>query len=104
MLLTDTSKVIPSNQKTKNKKEEVGQYFPGFIAFVDVTEQYIPRPKNRLRRRIYYSGKKKKHTEKNLYTANQMGLIIYKSKHRQIGKNHDYNIYKKNHLDVPQRM
>jgi hypothetical protein len=83
-------------------KEEVEQYFPGFIAFVDVTEQYIPRPKNRLRRRIYYSGKKKKHTVKNLYTANQMGLIIYKSKRRQIGKNHDYNIYKKNHLDVPE--
>src|SRR4051794_17008216 len=85
-------------------KEEVEQYFPRFIAFVDVTEQYIPRPKNRLRRRIYYSGKKKKHTAvKNLYTSNKMGLIIYKSKRRQIGKNHDYNIYyKKNHLDVPE--
>jgi DDE superfamily endonuclease/Helix-turn-helix of DDE superfamily endonuclease len=83
-------------------KEEVEQYFPGFLAFVDVTEQPIPRPENRLRRRIYYSGKKKKHTVKNLYTANQMGLIIYKSKRRQIGKNHDYNIYKKNHLDIPE--
>ena len=31
-----------------------------------------------------------------------MGLIIYKSKRRQIGNNHDYNIYKKNHLDVPE--
>ena len=82
-------------------KEEVEQYFPRFIAFVDVMEQYIPRPKNRSRRRIYYSGKKKKHIVKNLYTANQMGLIIYKSKRRQIGKNHDYNIYMKNHLDVP---
>jgi DDE superfamily endonuclease/Helix-turn-helix of DDE superfamily endonuclease len=83
-------------------KEEVEQYFPGFLAFVAVTEQPIPRPENRLRRRIYYSGKKKKHTVKNLYTANQMGLIIYKSKRRQIGKNHDYNIYKKNHLDIPE--
>ena len=81
-------------------KEEVEQYFPGFLAFVDVTEQAIPRPENRLRRRIYYSGKKKKHTVKNLYTTNQKGLIIYKTKRRQIGKNHDYNIYKKNHLDV----
>ena len=68
LLLTNTSKVIQSNQKTENKKEEVEQYFPGFIAFVDVTEQYIPRPKNRLRRRIYYLGKKKKHTVKNPYT------------------------------------
>ena len=48
------------------------------------------------------SGKKKKHTVKNIYTANQMGLIIYKSKRRHIGNNHDYNIYKKNHLDVPE--
>ena len=31
-----------------------------------------------------------------------MGLIIYKSKRRHIGNNHDYNIYKKNHLDVPE--
>ena len=43
-------------------KEEVEQYFPGFLAFVDITEQPIPRPENKLRRRIYYSGKKKKHT------------------------------------------
>jgi DDE superfamily endonuclease len=83
-------------------KEEVEQYFPGFLAFVDVTEQPIPRPENKLRRRIYYSGKKNKHTVKNLYTVNQKGLIIYKTKRRQIGKNHDYNIYKKNHIDVPE--
>ena len=31
-----------------------------------------------------------------------MGLIIYKSKRRHIGKNHDYNIYKKNHLEAPE--
>ncbi|MDN5867560.1 MAG: transposase family protein [Candidatus Nitrosocosmicus sp.] len=72
------------------------------MAFVDCTaEQEIPRPKNRLRRRLYYSGKKKKHTVKNLYTANQKGLPIYKSKHRQIGKINDYNIYKKSHPDIP---
>ena len=78
-------------------KEEVEQYFPGFIAFVDVTEQSIPRPKNRLRRRVYYSGNRKKRTVKNLYTVNENSIIIYKSKHKQIGKKHDYNIYKKNY-------
>ena len=82
-------------------KEEVEQYFPGFIAFVDVTEQPIPRPENRLRRRVYYSGKRKKHTVKNLYTVNEDSIIIYKSKHKQIGKKHDYNIYKKNHPKLP---
>jgi hypothetical protein len=73
-----------TSRRLKIKEEEVERYFPGFLAFVDVTEQPIPRPENRLRRRIYYSSKKKKHTVKNLYTANQRGLlIIYKSKHRQ---------------------
>ncbi|MDN5846143.1 MAG: transposase family protein, partial [Candidatus Nitrosocosmicus sp.] len=85
--------------------EEVEQYFPGFIAITDCSEQQIPRPKNRKDRKLYYSGKKKKHTVKNLYTANQKGLIVYKTKHRQKGKKHDYNVYKNNRpklpLDVP---
>ena len=98
---------LPIPQKlynvTKRLKsiEEVEQYFPGFIAFIDCTEQPIPRPKNRLRRRLYYSGKRKKHTVKNLYTANQKELIIYKTKHRQTGRKHDYNVYKKNHPELP---
>ena len=87
--------------KRLKTKEEVEEYFPGFLAFVDCTEQQIPRPKDRLRRRLYYSGKKKKHTVKNLYAVNQKELIIYKSKHKQIGKKHDYKIYKKNHPELP---
>lgn len=87
--------------KRLKSKEEVEQYFPGFMAFVDCSEQQIPRPKDKIRRRLYYSGKKKKHTIKNMYTVNQMGLIIYKSKHRQIGKKHDYKIYKNDHPDIP---
>jgi hypothetical protein len=51
---------------------------------------------------MYYSGKKKKHTVKNLYTSNQKGLIVYKTGHNQMGKRHDYRIYKKNHPDLPE--
>jgi hypothetical protein len=87
--------------KRLKTKEEIGKYFPGFMAFTDCTEQPIPRPKNNRRRRLYYSGKKKKHTVKNLYTANQKGLIVYKTKHKQRGKRHDYRIYEKNHPDLP---
>jgi len=87
--------------KRLKTKEEVEEYFPGFMAFTDCTEQPIPRPKNRLRRRLYYSGKRKKHTVKNLYTSNQKGLLIYKTKRRQRGRRHDYRIYKKNHPDLP---
>jgi hypothetical protein len=63
---------LPIPQKLYNvikrlkTKEEIEQYFPGFLAFTDCTEQPIPRPKNRLRRRrrLYYSGNKKKHTHR----------------------------------------
>lgn len=99
---------LPIPQKLYNvakrlkTKEEIEQYFPGFLSFVDCTEQPIPRPKNRLRRRLYYSGKRKKHTVKNLYAANQNGLIVYKSKHRQRGRKHDYKVYKDNHPELPE--
>ena len=88
--------------KRLKTKEEVEQYFPGFMAFTDCSEQPIPRPKNLIRRKMYYSGKKKKHTVKNLYTSNQKGLIVYKTGHNQMGKRHDYRIYKKNHPDLPE--
>jgi hypothetical protein len=87
--------------KRLNTKEEVEKYFPGFMAFIDCSEQELPRPKDQLRRKLYYSGKKKKHTVKNLYAVNQKGLIIYKSKNKQIGKRHDYKIYKDNYPKLP---
>lgn len=87
--------------KRLKTREEVEEYFPGFMAFTDCTEQPIPRPKNKRRKRMYYSGKKKKHSVKNLYTANQYGLIVYKTKHKQRGRRHDYRIYKKNRPELP---
>ncbi|CAN5744804.1 hypothetical protein BH23THE1_BH23THE1_02590 [soil metagenome] len=87
-MLSNSSKTIQGNQKAQDHRRGGTVYFPGFLAFEDCTEQpiYIPRPKNRLRR-LYYSGKKKKHTVKNLYAANQNGQIIHKSKHRQKSRN-----------------
>ena len=64
------------------------------------TTPLLPRPKNnRKKRKLYYSGKKKKHTSvKNPYTTNQkICLIVYKSRHKQMGRKHDYRIYKDNH-------
>src|SRR3954452_8094314 len=98
---------LPTPQKiyniTKRLKtpEEVEEYFQGFLAFIDTTEQQIPRPKDKRKRKMYYSGKRKKHTIKNLYTANQKGLITYKTKRRQRGRKHDYSIYKKYHPELP---
>lgn len=60
-------KCIPIPQKIYNitkrlrTVDEVEQYFPGFISFIDSTEQQIPRlTGDKRRREAYYSGKKKR--------------------------------------------
>jgi hypothetical protein len=82
---------------------EVEKYFPGFKAFVDSTEQEIPRPKNKKKRKNYYSGKKKKHTVKNQYMVNNQGLILHKTRHEK-GKKHDYGVYKHSHPVTPSQV
>ncbi len=100
---------IPIPQKiysiTKRLKtpEEVERYFPGFMSFIDCTEQQIPRPVNKQRRKLYYSGKKKKHTVKTQLMVNNRGIIIHKTNHRK-GRRHDYDIYKENHPLIPKQV
>ncbi|HET7389239.1 MAG TPA: transposase family protein [Nitrososphaeraceae archaeon] len=84
--------------------DEVEEYFPGFKAFVDSTEQEIPRPtKNKRRRKSYYSGKKKKHTVKTQYMVNSEGAILHKTGHKH-GRIHDYEIFKNNHPITPMQV
>jgi Helix-turn-helix of DDE superfamily endonuclease/DDE superfamily endonuclease len=66
--------------------EEVEEFFPGFKAFVDSTEQEIPRPKKDTRKRkTHYSGKKKRHTVKTQLTVNSKGAIVHKTNHARGG-------------------
>ena len=80
--------------------DEVEEYFPGFKAFIDSSEQEIPRPKNKRRRKSYYSGKKKKHTVKTQYMVNSEGTILYKTAHER-GRKHDYEVFKNRHPITP---
>jgi len=97
---------LPISQKiyniTKRLKtpDEVEKYFPGFIVFIDSTEQQIPRPVDKSKRKAYYSGKKKRHTIKIQIMANNHGYIIHKTGNRK-GRRHDYDTYKKNHPLTP---
>jgi len=75
-------------------REEVERYFPGFKAFVDATEQEIPRPKNALKRKTHYSGKRKMHTVKTQLTVNSEGLIVHRTNHAR-GRRNDLEIYSK---------
>ncbi len=100
---------IPIPQKIYNitkrlrTPDEVEKYFPGFLSFIDSTEHQIPRPVNKQRRKLYYSGKKRRHTVKTQFMVNKNGIIIHKTTKKK-GHRHDYNIYKKNHPIVPNQV
>ncbi|MDR4510750.1 MAG: transposase [Nitrososphaeraceae archaeon] len=101
------SSCIPLPQKLYNitrrlrTVQEVELYFPGFKVFIDCTEQEIQRPKNKRKRKNYYSGKKKKHTVKTQYMINKKGEILHKSNKHRKGKQHDYSVYKEEHPRTP---
>lgn len=89
---------IPEKMAKKTRRigkmEELLELFPEMKCFIDATEQEIPRPKNKRRRKNYYSGKKKRHTVKTQILVNKKGQILHKTKHRN-GKQHDYDMFKK---------
>lgn len=99
--------VLPLPKKEHNKVrrlqtvDEIETMFPGFKAFLDSTEQEIPRPKNKRKRKTHYSGKRKKHTVKTQLTVNKQGLIIHKTSHVK-GSMHDYVLYKRCHPRLPE--
>jgi hypothetical protein len=96
-------KMYPITKRLK-KPDEVEQYFPGFLSFIDCTEQQIPRPVDKEKRKMYYSGKKKRHTVKNQIMVNNHGFIIHKANHHKKGKRHDYDVYKENHPVTPKQV
>jgi len=97
---------LPTPKKMKERVKRIGtleeleKIFPELKAFVDGTEQPISRPKNKRRRKSYYSGKKKKHTVKLQVITNKDGLVIDKSKHHK-GRTHDYEMFKKRKPKLP---
>jgi hypothetical protein len=95
---------IYSMAKRLQTLEEVEHYFPSFLSFMDSTEQQqIPRPVDNRRRKMYYSGKKKRHTVKTQLMVNNQGIIIHKTDHKK-GRRHDYDIYKRNHPVTPKKV
>lgn len=89
---------IPEKMTKKTRRirnmDELLEFFPEMKCFIDATEQEIPRPKNKRRRKNYYSGKKKRHTVKTQILVNKKGIVLHKTKHRN-GKQHDYDMFKK---------
>ena len=82
-------KCLPIPQKTfgltKRQKtfEEIEKYFPGFIAFIDCTEQQIPRPIDNTKRKIFYLDKKIIHAIKTQLMVDNRGFIIHKTRYKK---------------------
>lgn len=98
---------IPAKLYADSKKisdmQQLELFFPELIAMTDGTEQPIPRPKDKRKRKTHYSGKKKKHTIKNQITVNQAGQIIHKPPHSP-GRRNDYAILKIKHPELPEEL
>lgn len=60
--------------------DELFQKHPEFKeVLIDATEQEVPKPKNKAKRRGNYSGKKKRHTLKTQVTTSRNGLLLHVS-------------------------
>ena len=68
---------IPSKRYADSKKinnlQSLQEFFPELITITDGTEQSIPRPTGKHKKKTHYSGKKKKHAVKNQITINLNG-------------------------------
>jgi len=74
--------------------EEFYAAFPGAKeVFIDGTERPIQRPKDKEKQKANYSGKKKRHTRKNIIISTKKKRVNFLSKTKE-GKEHDFTILK----------
>lgn len=78
--------------------EEFLERFPEVKELIiDGTERAVQRPKNKKKQKQRYSGKKKRHTQKNIVMTTAEKEILYLSPTGN-GKEHDYAMLKKSKL------
>lgn len=85
-------KVLPKRQ-LRTIKEFFDAFPEAREVFVDGTERPIQRPKDTERQKANYSGKKKRHTRKNIVISTRQKRIGFLSK-TVSGKEHDFTILK----------
>jgi catabolite regulation protein CreA len=88
-MCTHSTENISNNKEAKNvrSREIFSKIFSFYRLYI---EQQIPRLVDKNRRKMYYLGRKKRHTVKNQLTVNNRGFIIHKANHHKKGRRHDY--------------
>lgn len=95
--------ILPQRLPKKKVRslEELKRYLPPDVSLDDLlsdaTEQVIPRPVNKRKRKPYHSGKKRKFTLKTQLTTTKQGLIIHISE-TVGGRMHDYKLFQQSGL------
>ena len=85
--------VLPSKKISSAK--DFKSLYPGVQEVIlDGAERPVQRPKNNKNQKKAYSGKKKRHTRKNIYLVNEEKKILYLSPTKS-GKMHDFKQFKK---------
>lgn len=86
-------KIVLPKRKIRTM-EEFLEFFPETKeVLMDGTERPIRRPKNKRKQKNRYSGKKKRHTVKNLVLTDKKKRILLLTSTR-VGKRHDYKLFK----------
>lgn len=84
--------VLPERQL--NKVEDFLKAFPeAREVFIDGTERPVQRPKDKEKQKNNYSGKKKRHTKKNIVITDKNKRVGFLSKTAN-GKEHDFTLLK----------
>lgn len=84
--------VLPKRQ-LKNVEDFLKAFPEAKEVFIDGTERPIQRPKDKSRQKANYSGKKHRHTRKNLIISDKNKRIGFLSK-TVTGKTHDFTMLK----------
>lgn len=94
LLLNTLNKLnlLPARERKQLKKKLKNLNMKGFV-IGDGTERPIRRPTNKDSQKEFYSGKKKRHTHKNLILTNKEKAILFLSE-TVSGKTHDMKIAK----------
>jgi translation initiation factor 1 (eIF-1/SUI1) len=94
--------ILPERRKGKKitSIEEFKEFFPDIDLdkiLGDTTEQRIPRPEKKTKRKKHHSGKKKAFTMKTQLITNRQGIILYLPR-ASPGRTHDYKVFKESNL------
>jgi hypothetical protein len=92
--LTATAAQAHANRRKRiGTLEELKEAYPELVVLIDGTEQPKRRPQDKTKRKSQYSGKKKRHTLKQILTVTPNGLIIEQSPVYD-GSVHDFSAFK----------